>query len=319
MTHAHDFQCASESSAIAISRLKALRKTLGNDDQQLQKYLNWSGLPCLEELPLGEPRSTARSISRQPWVTHLEQLLNQLDQARRDRHDTNHRQTTAERNAHAKTWDTTHLIDNEIALSDIHRGAGVHRYACIVAIQALKEECSNKELETLSPEAWRDVTRHLWAMQHQSCEALFRRTQSLHTNLARGSNLQEHAFADWLIDDGGYKTLLREHSALARLIAQGIEFWVRDTSLLIQRFNADKKELAKLSRSQAINTITKIDDGLSDPHGGKQFVKRVWLNNGTGLVYKPRNCSSLQILSEVIQTLKQKHPEINLRTPRCLE
>ena len=95
-------------------------------------------------------------------------------------------------------------------------------------------------------------------MQHRSCRALFRRTQNLHANLARRTNQQEISFASWLINEKGYKTLLREHCALARLIAQGIEFWVRDTRQLIQRFNEDKKELAILCDSQTIKTITRI-------------------------------------------------------------
>ena len=155
-------------------------------------------------------------------------------------------------------------------------------------------------------------------MQHQSCEALFRRTQSLHANLARYGKSPEHAFADWLINDGGYKTLLTEHCALARLIAQGIEFWVKDTSQLVKRFKQDKDKLSRLCNSEEIHTIVKIDDGLSDPHSGKQFVKRLRLNDGLGLVYKPRNCSSLLTLSNAIQTLNQEHPEINLRIPKCL-
>ena len=136
----------------------------------------------------------------------------------------------------------------------------------------MREACSDKEFEALSTEALHDVTRHLWAMQHRSCRALFRRTQNLHANLARRTNQQEISFASWLINEKGYKTLLREHCALARLIAQGIEFWVRDTRQLIQRFNADKKELAILCDSQTIKTITRIEDGLSDPHDGKHSL-----------------------------------------------
>ena len=254
-------------------------------------------------------------ISRQPWVRHLEQALISLTSQ-------NKTQTFIKRLGqeikNQRMVETQHIY-NEITSEEIDQGAGVHRYACIVAIQALREACSDKEFEALSTEALHDAMRHLWAMQHRSCEALFRRTHNLHVNLARRTNQQEQSFEGWLIYDGGYKTLLREHSALARLIAQGVEFWVRDTRQLIQRFNQDKKELANLCNTESIKTIARIDDGLSDPHDGKQFVKRIRLNNGSGLVYKPRNCSSLQKLAKAIQTLNQKHPEINIRIPQCLE
>ena len=316
LMHAQDFKSPLENSVIAHARLNSLIKTLGNDNNQLQKYIEWSELPCPEDLPLGEPCSKEKLISRQPWVRHLEQIFNQLDQSKQN---TDLHQTAGTRNKKTKEWVETQHIYNEITSEEIDQGAGVHRYACIVAIQALREACSDKEFEALSTEALHDAMRHLWAMQHRSCEALFRRTHNLHANLARRTNQQEQSFEGWLIYDGGYKTLLREHSALARLIAQGVEFWVRDTRQLIQRFNQDKKELANLCNTESIKTIARIDDGLSDPHDGKQFVKRIRLNNGSGLVYKPRNCSSLQKLAKAIQTLNQKHPEINIRIPQCLE
>ena len=316
LMHTQDFKSASEGSAIATTRLRTLIETLGNDDNQLQKYLDWSGLPSPEDLPLGEPCSKEKFISRQPWVRYLEEIFDQLDQSKQGQ---NHYQTTRKESKKTKEWFETQHIYNEITSEEINQGAGVHRYACIVAIQALREACSDKEFEALSTEALHDVTRHLWAMQHRSCRALFRRTQNLHANLGRRTNQQEISFASWLINEKGYKTLLREHCALARLIAQGIEFWVRDTRQLIQRFNADKKELAILCDSQTIKTITRIEDGLSDPHDGKQFVKRIKFNNGSGLVYKPRNCSSLQKLSEAIQILNEKHSDINLRVPKCVD
>ena len=243
-------------------------------------------------------------ISRQPWVRHLEQIFNQLDQSKQN---TDHHQTAGTRNKKTKEWVETQHIYNEITSEEIDQGAGVHRYACIVAIQALREACSDKEFEALSTEALHDAMRHLWAMQHRSCEALFRRTHNLHANLARRTNQQEQSFEGWLIYDGGYKTLLREHSALARLIAQGLnsgfEIHVSSSNDSIKI----KKELANLCNTESIKTIARIDDGLSDPHDGKQFVKRIRLNNGSGLVYKPRNCSSLQKLAKAIQTLNQKH------------
>ena len=53
LMHAQDFKSPLENSVIAHARLNSLIKTLGNDNNQLQKYIEWSELPCPEDLPLG--------------------------------------------------------------------------------------------------------------------------------------------------------------------------------------------------------------------------------------------------------------------------
>ncbi len=155
-------------------------------------------------------------------------------------------------------------------------------------------------------------------MQHQSCLRLFRRTKELHHNLEQTNNEESHGFARWLIREKGYKKLLHEHCALARLIAHGIECWVKDTSQLIQRFTQDNKEFSPLTGSKLNTKIARIEDGLSDPHCGKQFVKRLSLSNGSGIIYKPRDISSLRQLSRATKELNEHNAAIKAPLPRCL-
>lgn len=155
-------------------------------------------------------------------------------------------------------------------------------------------------------------------MQHQSCMRVFNRTRNLHKNLYRTDNEEGYCFTSWLTNEGGYKKLLQEHCALARLIAEGIEFWVHDTTQMLQRFSKDNKEFGKLTGLEVNNRIVGIDDGLSDPHCGKQFVKRLSLANGSGIIYKPRDISSLSRLSEVIKKLSKYNDFISIKLPECL-
>lgn len=220
-----------------------------------------------------------------------------------------------------RPWSPDEIIQalqKEIPRQQLDEGADVHRYACLVAIETLVESCQEIELGALSRQAYQDLAKHLWAMQQQSCAQLFRRTKNLHHNLEQQGNIKGDIFAKWLIQEKGYKQLLQEYCALARLIAQGIECWVRDTKQLIQRFAQDNTEFSPLTGSILNTTIIKIDDGLSDPHCGKQFVKRLSLSNGSGIIYKPRDISSLDQLSDAIKRLNQQNNAIKVRLPKCL-
>ena len=72
-------------------------------------------------------------------------------------------------------------------------------------------------------------------MQHQACISLFDRSRSLHERLFSGREEERLRFHNWLIYNSGYKDLLKEHSALARIIANGVDLWVNDTSQLLKR------------------------------------------------------------------------------------
>ena len=182
----------------------------------------------------------------------------------------------------------------------------------------LRQTCSIEELNILSKEAYLDLVRHLWAMQHQLCIQVFRRTQALHEKLNRRGEAKDNHFELWLITEEGYKSLLREHSSLARIIAQGIELWVNDTRRLLRRIMKDKKELANIVTIDSDTKIIQIEDSLSDPHDGKQFVKRLWFDNGSGIIYKPRDISLLKKFSEVLKKLKEANIQITLRIPACI-
>ena len=291
---------------------------MGGDQDLLRKYLAWSGFTCLEELPLGEPKSTSQDVNKKQWVRYLELLLESLDEATCKSRNHNPEQKDQNPEKFFKSCKITQIIYEDLKEEQLNQGAGVHCHACSIAIEMLRQTCSIEELNILSKEAYLDLVKHLWAMQHQFCVQVFKRTQALHQKLNRRGEEKGNHFEFWLIAEEGYKSLLREHSSLARIIAQGIELWVNDTSRLLKRIKKDKKELANIADIDSDTKIIQIEDGLSDPHDGKQFVKRLRFDNGSGIIYKPRNISLLKKFSEFLKQLQEENIQITLRIPACI-
>ena len=314
LLHPYDFKNISDGCEIAILRANKLQRLLGSESDILRKYLLWSRFQCLEKLPIGEPKSTALFIGSEEWVKTLSTLFDYLDNAKSEYLPN----ISGDFGLNDFSCTILASIYNKIYPEDLRDGVGVHIYACSIAIEKLKNVCTPEELELLSDDALKDMLKHLWAMQHQACISIFDRSRSLHERLFSGREEERLRFHNWLINNAGYKDLLKEHSALARIIANGVDLWVNDTSQLLKRLKKDQHEIVETIDIGVKPFIIKVDDGLSDPHDGKQFVKRLWFKNGSGLIYKPRDISLLKSLGNAIQIIKENAGNIDLRVPRCI-
>ena len=316
--HPNDFYTALEDDRTAITRTEEFKKIISTDRSIAEKYLKWSNAESFESLPLGNPKDSAIPITQQTWTATLESLFSSLDQAYKNATQIKSGDREPDAIELLPDCTTTRQIYTEIIPEELDNGTGIHSHSCAIAVSQLQAACTQAELSQLADPAFNDLVRHLWSMQQRLCNALFRRTKKLLAQLSDQEEQKNTSFSQWLIEENGYKNLLAKHCALARLIAESIECWVNDTSLFLKRFHADKSKLHKIVAISSNPKIVKIDDGLSDPHSGKQFVKRLWLDNGSGLIYKPRDISLLQKLSSTLDELRKDPEGISLKTPACL-
>ena len=318
LQHSSDYYTAKDGCITALTRVEKLKETIeAEKNNNLPKYLEWSGLDDLENLPLGKSKQLKCEKPLPTWTLTLATLFDGLDDAKgKDsapyQDEKNHRNFLKGLDA------STRKVYSTLSEKDLESGAGVHAISVNTALYSLKKLLKIEDYQQLSSQAVEDLIRHLWAMQYELCQPLFARTHLIHLKQAQTNKQLTQSLQEWLISEGGYKGLLCSHSVLAYLIASSIEQWIADTQTFITRFQRDRKQIKTLVGIAKIGKVTRIDDGLSDPHNGKQFVKRIWFGDKTGVIYKPRDVSSLEQLSKLLSTFFE-HEDINIiKVPKCI-
>ncbi len=106
----------------------------------------------------------------------------------------------------------------------------------------------------------------------------------------------------------------KEYVVLARLFGTVLNFWVKNTVLLLERLEADQKILKdKLGYSQPLGQIAEFETDLSDPHNDGKTVAILRFTNGFRVVYKPRSVEMAAAFNLILDWLNAKAPEIRLK------
>ena len=93
--------------------------------------------------------------------------------------------------------------------------------------------------------------------------------------------------------EGGFRALLLEYPAMARLIATATRSWLDATAELVQRFDADSAELAhRFVTAGEVLRVVALDALLSDSHNGGRSVSILTFASGVRVVYKPRSVAN---------------------------
>jgi len=325
-----DYYCLDDNCDVAKQRYADLVRSLDIDaDGQLDNYLQWSGYGSLRDLPLGEPRPGARPMVRSAWSRWLLDIL----EAHRD-----FSSATVARLDQCQVDDALlERLDPEtgglflrIDRSRPQAAVQLHALSVALATRRLRERCG-VAMEILEPLALQGLQEHLWRLLNRLVEPVLQRAWRLHC-LSEGVPITaicmekspnesgaERTFLDWLLLADGYQQLLLSHASLARLVASAVQAWVDDCTEFIVRLGSDRHLIQDaLLDGHSLDTVSQIEDGLSDPHCGGRSVKKLWLKNGRGLIYKPRDCGTLTSLQHLLAYVRE-HSDCSLRAvPPCL-
>jgi type 2 lantibiotic biosynthesis protein LanM len=98
---------------------------------------------------------------------------------------------------------------------------------------------------------------------------------------------------DWFIADlkaGGLRQLFEEKPVLLRLIAVTTRQWINTSREFALRLDTDLDAIRReILRTSAPSTVMAIEGDLSDPHNGGHSVQIVRFEDGSRVVYKPKD------------------------------
>jgi type 2 lantibiotic biosynthesis protein LanM len=268
-----------EAPAPDADRLRARRladwKTIiaAGDDVRFRRRLEWDGLSEADVRKALGPVRLADRTRLPSWARLLAELCGDADAAGP---------------ASTRCFDRDLPIPFEHIMAPLVAAASRRMAARCGAALDLFDEPALGALE-------RSLLRRLsfWMTETLHVDfGLFRRARisSLDLMFLRGSAERTTEVYDELVEymaSGGLRTLLLEYPAMARLVATGAESWIDATAELIERFAADRGEIARRAGT-ALPRVTAIEALLSDSHNRGRSVSILTLSPGGRLVYKPR-------------------------------
>jgi type 2 lantibiotic biosynthesis protein LanM len=117
----------------------------------------------------------------------------------------------------------------------------------------------------------------------------------------------------------GFRQLFEDRPVLLRLIASITRQWIDATSEFLTRLDADLPAIRReILRSVVDSHVTNIEGGLSDPHNGGRSVQIVTFDDGSRVVYKPKDLQLEATWHVLVERLNCANPPIDLKTARIL-
>ena len=126
-----------------------------------------------------------------------------------------------------------------------------------------------------------------------------------------------HAFVEDMTA-GGLIRLFDEKPVLLRLVATTTRQWLTTSSELLSRLDNDFEGVRhNLLHRDAATVVSHIEGGLSDPHHGGRAVLRVEFDDGSSVMYKPRDLRLDVAWHSLVERLNRKAP-IELLVPEAV-
>jgi type 2 lantibiotic biosynthesis protein LanM len=118
---------------------------------------------------------------------------------------------------------------------------------------------------------------------------------------------------------GGWRALFEDKPVLLRLIATITRQWMETTHEFVSRLDADLPAIRRdiLGGCDA-GRVAAIESDLSDPHNGGRSVKIVAFDNGTRVVYKPKDLRLDAAWHDLVERLNADGAPIDLKAVRAI-
>ena len=117
---------------------------------------------------------------------------------------------------------------------------------------------------------------------------------------------------------GGLIRLFDEKPVLLRLVATTTRQWLTTSSEFLNRLDGDLERIRhNILHRDADSQVIHVQGGLSDPHRGGRAVLRIEFDDGSSVMYKPRDLRLDVAWQSLVERLNREGP-IELRTPEAI-
>jgi len=117
----------------------------------------------------------------------------------------------------------------------------------------------------------------------------------------------------------GFWHLFEGKPVLLRLLAVVVRQWIETSRKLILRLDDDLPTIRReIFSANGKTKVAKIDGDFSDPHNGGFSVKVVTFDDGSRVVYKPKDLRAELSWRKLVERLNRAGSPIELKTPRTL-
>jgi type 2 lantibiotic biosynthesis protein LanM len=118
---------------------------------------------------------------------------------------------------------------------------------------------------------------------------------------------------------GGFRRLFEDKPVLLRLIASTARQWIDTSREFVLRLDADLATIRRdILHSGNASRVAKIEGDLSDPHNGGRSVQIVSFEDGSRLVYKPKDLRLDAAWHSLIERLNRDGAPLALKAVRVI-
>jgi len=118
---------------------------------------------------------------------------------------------------------------------------------------------------------------------------------------------------------GGLRRLFEDKPVLLRLIASVTRQWIDASREFVRRLDADLVTIRRnILHSSTHSRVAKIEGGLSDPHNGGRSVQIVSFEDGSRVVYKPKDLRPDVAWHTLIEKLNRTAAPVELRAVKAM-
>ena len=134
--------------------------------------------------------------------------------------------------------------------------------------------------------------------------------------LPSDADIKTNHYTDFIhrLQDGGLEQIFHEKPVLLRLLAAITRQWIDTTGELINRLGNDLELIEhKLLNSKSPIKVSSIEGDLSDPHNLGHSVRIIGFDDGSKIVYKPKDLGLDLVWIDFINHLNGLNPPVQLR------
>lgn len=134
---------------------------------------------------------------------------------------------------------------------------------------------------------------------------------------AAGTSLYDQFVAE--MKAGGFRRLFEDKPVLLRLMATLTRQWIDTSREFVLRLDADLPAIRRdLLNSGAASRVARIEGDLSDPHNQGHSVQIVTFEDGSRVVYKPKDLRLDVAWHALIERLNHAEPPLELKAVRAI-
>ena len=132
-----------------------------------------------------------------------------------------------------------------------------------------------------------------------------------------GTSLYDQFVAEMKAD--GFRSLFDEKPVLLRLMALITRQWIDTSREFVLRLDADRETIGRtILTSGAGSRVAKIESDISDPHNGGHSVQILGFEDGSRIVYKPKDLRLEAAWRALVERLNQTAPPVELKAVHAI-